>query len=180
MNILLKTIAVLCITISLQAMEQNFAVQIVDQNNGQTLAEHRIPGSLISVFGATPRYSSFVRFIELLREHLIQLNIHFSRSKRLKHVPRIIEHAMKSFRSTCATSPAEVLDALPFQAKVDLFLRHGLKQRLLRENFKSLMGHAQGMTNQETTHNQLVHLFLPSYFDDCNYVGQLQECPWQC
>ena len=82
-------ISIITLAFSIKAMQQTVQqerVAIVDQNAQESLETFMHLTHLVNVFGATPRYSSFVRFMEVLRMHLTKLDSLYKEKRRLKDV----------------------------------------------------------------------------------------------
>jgi hypothetical protein len=163
---------------ALVAMEPHLiAPDIVDHNKGQAIKTMVDGDSIIGVFGGTPRYSAFEKYMSTLRRDYSDLMSQYSKNKRLKGVERSIRSfitavekcpGLEAFNSYITTAPRPEL--------MKLFFAAGCDHNVLKENVGILLKTAQlELTKRRTTGTQperlyLAHLLLPSYFTDLPHL----------
>jgi hypothetical protein len=116
-------------------------LEIVDHNqDNETIAAYiGDTPSVVSIFGATPRYSFFAHFQETLANHLNDLVQVYKKSKRMKGVSRAIKETINNLIEGHNIEPT-IFNALNFiksqnfESQVDLFLNAGVNQKILSEN----------------------------------------------
>jgi hypothetical protein len=178
----IASIALILITLSLQAMEQqdSLSVTIIDLNKS-TSALPQIDNAIVSLFGATPRYSLFRHYKEVVENHFKQISDLYTKELALKKDPKMLR--LKGISQTVKPvilhfQRAVTLDELsPVGKRYALFLKHGLNNTLLQENMEKLFSLASSMrkflVQQYTTlgienpQQYLIHIMMPCYFDDC-------------
>ena len=146
--------------------EQSFMVEIVDQDSDKHLVSRLIANSSTYIFGATPRYALFVRFIQVLIHHLTLLNQHFDRSRALKGVSKEIKTIFKELKTkNPEVHPADSVKALSLCQKMKLFFVLGFQQKQLKDNFLDLG--ASMRARDKNKQILLIHVLLPCYLDGC-------------
>lgn len=161
------------------AMDKSFSnVCIIDQNTGLNLNEF-FPQehSIIGIFGATPRYSFFVRFQETLTNHFNQIIQLQKKSKALKGINKdlkpIIQTLVNQKRITCLT---QLIEQLKIEDQFYMFFKMGLNQKLLQDNIttlleivSSLYKNAKPYVKECSISNNsiyLIHMLMLCYFND--------------
>ncbi len=174
-------VGTLLLGVPLTAMDKT-TVKIFDHNSA-THKEERlhaaIPhGTLVSVFGATPRYSYFRQYMALINQQLKDLDAAYANNKRLsgvqnrKAVKRIVDRFKQAHPEG---SLAEQFNKLSQEDQFRLFFKVGFDRKKLGYNVKDLCtlvakggdhrGHYHGLERVKRT--TMIHMLLPIYFDDC-------------
>lgn len=148
-------------------------IEIVDQATNPHLVDSIRANRPTYIFGATPRYLLFVRFIEVLVHHFTLLNQHYERSRALKCVSKEIKTLFKELKMhNPALHPAETIKSLSLQDKMKLFFALGFQQEQLKDNFHDLCVSINARAKNEPLH--LIHVLLPCYLDGCTEVYAAQ------
>lgn len=168
----MSTLSFLClISISLSAMEESehktnaSSIEIIDFNH-QSAKQIIESGSLITIFGATPKISRYEQYNRTLQAHLEQLQQYAEKNRLLKGVNRDIKNAFKNLREqyqqTKEAGQNNIITALtqlPLSQKYDQFFKFGFNKELLQDNMKQLL-------QQSSDSHYLIHILLPCYFGE--------------
>lgn len=161
------TIKVLTILSALLLSAQTSAMQnvlIIDHNEGQRLPDKIADDALVSIFGATPRYSYFKRYMALLRHQLEAFNAAYNKGE-VKAFKRIMKRSKKANTG----SLVEQFNRLSQEDQFTLFFKIGFHRRRLSENVAALCKEAnETLAGQKAAKRlTMVHVLLPVYFSDC-------------
>jgi len=198
MNLIQKIFLCLSIVITnyVYAMDVPQArVHIVDTTEGQSIrsAVGNDP-AIISVFGATPRYSSFELYQRTLQEDCSQLlSLYDAFVKKQGKEPNTMKGALRGVQTDIIKLMTELRERPGLAAFRDdlvqlsdaefmqLFFAAGFHHETLAENISTLLATAQRYFLEKRTdaHEQfcLVHVFVPSYFADLAHLRTMEHAP---
>jgi hypothetical protein len=164
---------------TIQGMDTELpTISIVDQNEQQSLAHVIEPASIVSIFGATPRYSQYERYMMLLKNNFIALKADFEKSKRLKGTDKLVKQCIYDINTHCGFGAVvQLFSAEAEGARMRLFLENGIDQKVLQQNMKKLLNTAHALQEGNTSSVHLVHVLLPSYFADLAHLKHQQNTP---
>ncbi len=157
---------------------------VVDHNNEQEsiTAVIKEKPSVIGIFGSTPRYSEFEKYITVLKKEYAALLAHYKRSKAFKGVAGPVKSFMRSLakypgyleKFEAHLNGASPADLMP------LFFAAGFDHKVLKDNICILLRTVNGAgaefhrryskNNTQLGPLYYVHLFVPSYFADVSYL----------
>jgi hypothetical protein len=189
-KIIVTCIVMTYVSASIYAMEKTARADciIVDHNNAQeniTVVIKEKP-SVIGIFGSTPRYSEFEKYITVLKKEYAALLAHYKRGKVLKGVAGPVKKFIRSlakYPEYLEKFEAHLNGAYPVDL-MPLFFAAGFDHKVLKDNIGVLLRTINGACAEfhrrySKNNGQLgplyyVHLFVPSYFAD---VPQLKDNP---
>jgi hypothetical protein len=127
----------------------------------------------IHIFGATPRYSAFEKYMRTLTENYADLSARYAKNKRLKGIDGNIKNSICALAQNPGLEVLKnKLDTLSLKEQIQLFLTTGIEQKTLKTNIQLLLNTAH--KNKSASH--LVHIFMPSYFADAQALNKKPEC----
>ncbi len=153
-------------------------VTIVNHNKEERLPAKVAGDTLVSIFGSTPRYSYFVRYMHLIKQLLQELEAAYAKNTRLKGISRrkTIKQLMDVFKKSHPDrSLVEQLASLSVEDTCKLFFKIGIDHKELTYNVRHLCrlaakgGDIKGHNHclHGITQHLMIHMLLPIYFDDC-------------
>lgn len=145
---------------------------IIDRNKDQSIPI--TPDNLVGVFGATPRYSAFTKYISTLQSHCRQLS---DCGKKLKGLPK----KTKQFLTEITELPGleavnQSVNPSSQQEKMQLFFTAGLDTATLQQNMLNLVQTTDRELKDLATlaksngNPVLAHIFVPSYFIESSHL----------
>jgi hypothetical protein len=169
-------LGILCLGTQLTAM--NTTVKVIDHNKGESLAAEIQSDMLVSIFGATPRYTFFKEYMNLLDKNLEELDAFYLKDKRLRGLQnrQAIKQQMDSLKKTNPqASIADLFKNLTFDEQCTLFFIIGFDRKKLTNNVADLCtlaakgGDSTGKNFclEGVKGHLMIHAVLPIYFDDC-------------
>jgi hypothetical protein len=156
---------------------QAIEVRVVDHNGHESIADYIKDVPVVSIFGATPRYSSFARYKQVLSDHSNKLIESYKKSRRLKGVNGTVKSVIKALvEEHGITNFADAFDGMVLEQQMGMFLNLGLDQTILANNFTQLSNLASSVADTikgklpdihiAGSSNHLIHVMLPCYFND--------------